>query len=58
MPRHSRHTGSDGTGEQQGCSGERAKKERGASGGGGGENARVVDLSNKEPNMNDVCNCV
>jgi hypothetical protein len=30
----------------------------GASGGGDGENARVVDLSNEEPNMNGARNCV
>jgi hypothetical protein len=28
------------------------------SGGGGGENAGVVDLSSEELNMNNVCNCV
>jgi hypothetical protein len=30
----------------------------GASGGGGGENAGIVDLFSKEPNMNGACNCV
>jgi hypothetical protein len=29
-----------------------------ATGGGGGENAGVVDLSSEEPNMNGTCNCV
>jgi hypothetical protein len=29
-----------------------------ASGGGGGENARVVDLSSEEPNMKGTHNCV
>jgi hypothetical protein len=29
-----------------------------ASGGGGGENAGVVDLSSEELAMNDTCNCV
>jgi hypothetical protein len=33
-------------------------KASGASGGGGGENAGVVDLSSEELNMNDVRNCV
>jgi hypothetical protein len=33
-------------------------KASGASGGGGGENAGVVDLSSEEPNMNGVHNCV
>jgi hypothetical protein len=28
------------------------------SGGGGGENAGIVDLSSEEPNMNDAHNCV
>jgi hypothetical protein len=28
------------------------------SGGGGGKNAGVVDLSREEPNMNDARNCV
>jgi hypothetical protein len=55
---HRRHAGSGGAGEEQGCSGERAVKASGASGGGGGENAGVVALSNDEPNMNDTCNCV
>jgi hypothetical protein len=55
---HCRDAGSDGAGEEQGCGGERAAKTSGASGGVGGENARVVDLSSEEPNMNDACNCV
>jgi hypothetical protein len=33
-------------------------KANGVSGSGGGENARVVDLSSKEPNMNDERNYV
>jgi hypothetical protein len=33
-------------------------KTSGASGGGGGENARVVDLSSEEPSMNGAHNCV
>jgi hypothetical protein len=33
-------------------------KASGATGGGGGENAGVVDLSSEEPNMNGACNCV
>jgi hypothetical protein len=33
-------------------------KASGASGGGCGENAGVVDLSREEPNMNDTRNCV
>jgi hypothetical protein len=33
-------------------------KESGASGGGSGENAGVLDLSSEELNMNDTCNCV
>jgi hypothetical protein len=33
-------------------------KASGATGGGGGENAGVVDLSSEEANMNGVCNCV
>jgi hypothetical protein len=37
---------------------QRAAKARGESGGSGGESAGVVDLSSKEPNMNDMCNCV
>jgi hypothetical protein len=36
--------------------GERAVKLSGATGGGGGENAGVVDLSSEEPNMNSVFN--
>jgi hypothetical protein len=35
-----------------------AAKASGATGGGGGENAGVVDLSREEPNMNGVRNCV
>jgi hypothetical protein len=42
----------------QGCGGERAAKASGVTGGGGGENAGVVDLSSEEPNMNDACKCV
>jgi hypothetical protein len=38
--------------------GERAAKVSGASGGGGGENASIVDLSSEEPNMNGACNYV
>jgi hypothetical protein len=30
----------------------------GVTGGGGGENAGVVDLSSEEPNMNGARNCV
>jgi hypothetical protein len=30
----------------------------GATGGGGGENADIVDLSSEEPNMNGARNCV
>jgi hypothetical protein len=37
---------------------ERAAKASGGSGGGGEENAGVVDLSREEPNMNGVRNCV
>jgi hypothetical protein len=33
-------------------------KASGASGGGGGENVGIVDLSSEELNMNDVHNCV
>jgi hypothetical protein len=33
-------------------------KASGATGGGGGENASVVDLSSEESNMNGACNCV
>jgi hypothetical protein len=33
-------------------------KESGATGGGGGKNAGVVDLSSEETNMNDAHNCV
>jgi hypothetical protein len=36
----------------------RAAKASGATGGGGGENVGVVDLSSEEPNMNDMRNCV
>jgi hypothetical protein len=45
-------------GEEQGSGGERAAKACGASGGDGGENAGVVDLSSEEQNMNDTSNCV
>jgi hypothetical protein len=45
-------------GEEQGCGGARAAKASGVSGGGGGENAGIVDLSIEETNMNDACNCV
>jgi hypothetical protein len=37
--------------------GESSEGER-VSGGGGGENAGVVDLSGEKPNMNDARNCV
>jgi hypothetical protein len=37
---------------------ERVAKASGASGGGSGENADVVDLSSEEPNMNNTCNNV
>jgi hypothetical protein len=47
-----------GAGEEQGCGRERAAKASGASGGGGGENAHVVDLSSEEPNLNGARNCV
>jgi hypothetical protein len=43
---------SGGAGEEEGCGGERATKASGATGGSGGENASVVDLSSEEPNMN------
>jgi hypothetical protein len=33
-------------------------KASGATGGGGGENAGLVDLSSEEPNMNSAHNCV
>jgi hypothetical protein len=33
-------------------------KSSGATSGGGGENAGVVDLFSEEPNMKDTCNCV
>jgi hypothetical protein len=33
-------------------------KASGASGSDGGENARVVDLSSEEPNMNVTRNCI
>jgi hypothetical protein len=33
-------------------------KAGGASGGGSGENASIVDLSSEEPNMNGTRNCV
>jgi hypothetical protein len=57
-PRHCRHAGSCGAGDEQGCGGERAAKASGASGGGGGENVRIVDLSSDESIMNGVRNCV
>jgi hypothetical protein len=57
-PRHRHHVGSGGAGEEQGCGGERATKASGATGGGGVENAGVVDLFSEEPNMNGVRNCV
>jgi hypothetical protein len=57
-PRYRHHAGSAGAGEELGCSGERAAKVSGASGGSGGENAGFVDLSSEEPNMNGACNCV
>jgi hypothetical protein len=57
-PRHRRHAGNGGVGEEQGCGGERAAKASRASGGSGGDNAGIVDLSSEEPNMNGVCNCV
>jgi hypothetical protein len=50
--------GSSGAIEEQGCGGERAAKGSRASGNGGEENARVVDLSSEEPNMNGARNCV
>jgi hypothetical protein len=56
-PRQSRHVGSGGAGEEQGCGGERSAKASGVSGS-GGENAGVVDLSSEEPNMNCARNCV
>jgi hypothetical protein len=37
---------------------ERAAKASGATDGGGGENADVVDLCSEEPNMNGARNCV
>jgi hypothetical protein len=49
---------SGGAGEEQGCGRERAVKASGATGGNGGENVGIVDLSSEEPNMNDVRNCV
>jgi hypothetical protein len=33
-------------------------KASGEIGGGGGENAGIVDLSSEEPNMNGACNCI
>jgi hypothetical protein len=33
-------------------------KANGATGGGGGENAGIVDLSSEKSNMNDTRNCV
>jgi hypothetical protein len=57
-PHHRRHAGSGGAGEEQGCSGERAVKASGVSGGGSGENASIVDLSSEKHNMNDACNYV
>jgi hypothetical protein len=44
-------------GEEQGCGGERAAKASEVSGG-GGENARVVDLSSEDLNMSGARNCV
>jgi hypothetical protein len=41
-----------------GCGKERAAKVSGESGSGSEENAGIVDLSSKEPNMNGVRNCV
>jgi hypothetical protein len=34
------------------------QKASGASGGAGGKNAGIVDLSSEEPNMNGVSNCI
>jgi hypothetical protein len=45
-------------GEEHGCGGERAAKASGATGGGGGDNAGIVDLSSEEPNMNGAHNYV
>jgi hypothetical protein len=36
----------------------RAVKASEVSGGGGGENAGIVDLSSEEPDLNGSCNCV
>jgi hypothetical protein len=36
----------------------RERTASGATGSGGGENAGIVDLSSKEPNMNGTRNCV
>jgi hypothetical protein len=41
-----------------GCGKERAAKVSRESGSGSEENAGIVDLSSKEPNMNGVRNCV
>jgi hypothetical protein len=57
-PRHRHHVGSSAAGEEQGCDGERTAKVSGASGGGGGENARIMDLSSEEPNINGTRNFV
>jgi hypothetical protein len=50
--------GAVGLEKSRGCGGERAAKASGATGGSGGENAGVVDLSSEEPNMNNTHNCV
>jgi hypothetical protein len=50
--------GSGGAREEQGCGGERAAKESGATGVGGRENPGIVDLSSEETNMNGARNCV
>jgi hypothetical protein len=49
---------SGGAGEEQGCSRERTAKASGVTGGGGGENAGIVDPSSEEPNMNGARNYV
>jgi hypothetical protein len=38
--------------------GERVAKASGVTGGDGGDNAGILDLSNEEPNMNGARNCV